>query len=68
MEERLSRKFCEKYMKSSSLNKVKKVNVECGLTVILINLFKLIVVYGAAFLLGGTIDTLIVHSSFCRIP
>ncbi|MFS7404158.1 accessory gene regulator B family protein [Carnobacterium maltaromaticum] len=64
MEEKLSRKFCEKYLKSSNLNKVEKVKVEYGLSVILINLVKLIIVYGFAFLLGGTIDTLIVHISF----
>lgn len=64
MEERISRRFCEKFIEPSDLTKVEKKKVEYGLSIILINFLKFIVVYSVAIFLGGVIDTIIVHISF----
>lgn len=63
-EENLSKIICDKIRVNENRNKIDSAKIEYGLSILLINVFKLIQLYLVAIFLQSVWQTLLVHASF----
>lgn len=67
VEERISKHIVDKLVKDSNLTGIQIVKIRYGLSILLINLFKMLILYGLAIILHVTKITFITHMAFLAI-